>query len=261
MARRGTATSKDRNARGSADPTRARILEAAESLFALRGLHGVAIRDIAREAEVDPALVHYHFGTKNELFSTALLTRAEGFMREREEALRLCIEKADGKPSLEDVIVAYTKPYLVHAQSGDPGWRSWFKLLAHASLSLEWAPDVWRDHFDPFVQKFIDAMKLASPGAPEGHYYWCYHFFSGALVLTFANTGRMDDLSEGDCKSDDLANGYDMLVPFFADAFEAILSGRRLPLMATDPRLQPQPPQPKSSTTKKPGSSKRETSK
>ena len=257
MARKSAVKSRERAARGSADPTRARILEAAERLFALRGLHGVAIRDIAREAEVDPALVHYHFGTKNELFSVALLSRAEGFMLEREAALEACIKQANGKPTLEDVIIAYTKPYLEHAESGEEGWRSWFKLLAHSSLSLEWAPEVWQEHFDPFVQKFIDAMKLAAPGAPEGHYYWCYHFFSGGLIMTFANTGRMDHLSDGDCKSDDLANGYDLLVPFFADAFEAILSGRRGPLPDKIKRAIAKP----SKSASKSRKSKRETSK
>lgn len=252
----GKTAKRGRAVRESADQTRTRILEAAELLFAERGLHGVAVRDVAREAGVDSALVHYHFGSKNELFSTALLSRAEGFMREREAALDVCIEQANGKPTLEDVIIAYTKPYLVHAQSDEPGWRSWFKLLAHSSLSLEWAPEVWQEHFDPFVQKFIGAMKLAAPGAPEGHYYWCYHFFSGGLILTFANTGRMDHLSDGGCKSDDLTSGYDLLVPFFADAFDAILSGRRGPVPDEVKRTIPRPPKP----ARKSRNSKKETS-
>lgn len=246
----GKSPKRTRALRESAEQTRTRILESAEYLFAERGLHGVAVRDVAREAGVDSALVHYHFGSKNDLFSTALLSRAEGFMHEREAALEACIENAKGKPTLEDVIIAYTKPYLEHAESGEPGWRSWFKLLAHSSLSLEWAPEVWQEHFDPFVQKFINAMKLAAPGAPDGHYFWCYHFFSGALVLTFANTGRMDQLSDGDCKSDDLANGYDLLVPFFADAFEAILSGRRGPLPENIKRAIAKPSKPAPSDRK-----------
>ncbi len=219
-----------RAARPSADATRTRILEAAEKLFADRGFHGVTVREIAREADVDPALANYHFGSKEQLFSSALLARAEEFMAEREAALTACIADADGTPTLESVIVAYTHPYLEHAQSGDPGWRSWFKLLAKANTSPEWAPEVFRDRFDPFVRKFIEAMKLAAPGAPDERYYWCYHFFSGALVLTFAETGRMDRLSDGKCRSGDLASGYDLLVPFFAEGFESILSGRRPPL-------------------------------
>ena len=40
---------------------RSHILDHAEALFALHGLHGVTVRDIARSAAVDSALVHYYF--------------------------------------------------------------------------------------------------------------------------------------------------------------------------------------------------------
>lgn len=225
-----SATSGSRALREDADQTRAKISEAAELLFSQRGFHGVSVRDVARACEIDAALVHYHYGTKAELYSAALLSRAEGFMAEREKALEACIRDSNGSPTLEDVIIAYTKPYLVHAASDDKGWRAWFRLLATANVSPEWAPEVWSQHFNPFVQKFIEAMKLAAPGAPEGHYFWCYHFFAGALVATFADTGRMDDLSDGACRSNDLAAGYDLLVPFFAKAFEQILNGAPVPI-------------------------------
>ena len=222
-------TGQARAVREGADQTREKIILSAERLFSFRGFHGVSVRDVARDCEVDAALVHYHFGSKSQLYSTALLSRAEGFMADRELALEICLKAADGKPSIEDVIAAYTKPYLEHAASGDEGWRAWFRLLATANLSPEWAPEVWNQHFNPFVKKFIDTLKLAAPGAPEGHYYWCYHFFAGALVATFADTGRVDALSDGACKSNDLVSGYGLLVPFFAVAFEQILSGQRGP--------------------------------
>lgn len=235
MVKETTKSNRGRRPREVADQTRVKILSSAEKLFAQRGYYGVAVRDVARDANVDSALVHYHFGSKDDLFSAALLSRAEGFMVERRNALAICLKEHGNKPSIESVIIAYTRPYLEHAISGDSGWRAWFRLLATASLSIEWSPSVWNDHFNPFVEEFISALKLASPDAPEGHYYWCYHFFSGALVMTFADTGRMDSLSSGQCKSDDLAAGYDLLVPFFTVAFEEILSGRRGPLLPIDP--------------------------
>ncbi len=235
MVKDATKPSRGRRPREVADMTRASILSSAEQLFSKRGYYGVAVRDVAREAGVDSALVHYHFGSKDDLFSASLLSRAEGFMEERRTALDICLKESNNQPSIEAVIRAYTRPYLEHAATGDPGWRAWFRLLATASLSIDWAPSVWKDHFNPFVKEFIDALKLAAPEAPEGHYYWCYHFFSGALVMTFADTGRMDSLSDGQCKSDDLAAGYDLLVPFFSLAFGEILSGKSGPLLPIDP--------------------------
>src|SRR5690606_9737899 len=52
--------------------TRTAILAAARRAFAEKGFDNATIRGIAREAGVDPALVHHYFGTKAELFATAM---------------------------------------------------------------------------------------------------------------------------------------------------------------------------------------------
>ncbi|GAA4605927.1 TetR family transcriptional regulator [Actinoallomurus liliacearum] len=48
------------------------ILAAARVLFGERGYDKASIRAIAREARVDPALVHHFFGSKEELFAAAM---------------------------------------------------------------------------------------------------------------------------------------------------------------------------------------------
>jgi AcrR family transcriptional regulator len=40
------------------------ILDAAERLFAAHGYDAVSVREITRDAEVNVAAVHYHFGSK-----------------------------------------------------------------------------------------------------------------------------------------------------------------------------------------------------
>ena len=52
----------------AAGDTRESILDAAEDLFSKHGFYGVTIREVAREAGVDTALVHYYFGSKRALF-------------------------------------------------------------------------------------------------------------------------------------------------------------------------------------------------
>jgi AcrR family transcriptional regulator len=56
---------------GNSD-TRALILDAAASAFAELGYHAATIREVARRASVDPALVHHYFGNKEALFTTAM---------------------------------------------------------------------------------------------------------------------------------------------------------------------------------------------
>jgi AcrR family transcriptional regulator len=48
------------------------ILDAARRSFGTAGYGGTTIRGVAREAGVDPALVHHYFGSKADLFAAAL---------------------------------------------------------------------------------------------------------------------------------------------------------------------------------------------
>ncbi|MBC7301587.1 MAG: TetR/AcrR family transcriptional regulator [Nocardia sp.] len=52
--------------------TRTAILDAARIRFADTGFDKTSIRAIAGDAEVDPALVHHYFGTKQQLFAAAV---------------------------------------------------------------------------------------------------------------------------------------------------------------------------------------------
>jgi AcrR family transcriptional regulator len=67
--------------------TRDAILVAARESFTASGYDQASIRDIARRAGVDPALVHHYFGTKQELFTEAvelpvdLVAVVEAFVR------------------------------------------------------------------------------------------------------------------------------------------------------------------------------------
>jgi AcrR family transcriptional regulator len=52
--------------------TRERILTSARELFARNGIHKTSIRAVASAADVDPALVHHYYGTKEQLFAAAV---------------------------------------------------------------------------------------------------------------------------------------------------------------------------------------------
>jgi AcrR family transcriptional regulator len=56
---------------GNAD-TRGEIVEAAKRVFAAKGYDGASLRAVAREAQVDPALVHHYFDGKASLFVAAM---------------------------------------------------------------------------------------------------------------------------------------------------------------------------------------------
>ena len=200
-----------------------RILDAAEMLFAAHGFEAVTMRKIAASADVDVALASYHFGSKRGLFDAVLLRRAEVLNTERLDALAAYQKSASSRgdengPSVEEIIDAYLRPLLVRRTSSveEAGWRHYYALIARINNSPQWGGEVMTRYFDPLAHSFVDALKNALPDTSEADLYWGYHILSGALTLTFAQTGRIDNLSDGLCRSEDMEAAYERMVPFMA---------------------------------------------
>lgn len=206
---------------------RQKILDSAEKLFARRGFHGVSIREITRGAGVDVALAHYHFGPKKDLLAAVLERRAQVLNDERLHMLAEAKHAAAPKSAgAEAVINAFTYPLNNKSARGGPGWKSYFALVAQINNSPEWGGVMMSQYFDHVVQVFIDALRDVYPDCQERELYWAYHFLSGALTLTFAETRRVDNLSGGLCKSTDLDAVHERLVPFCVAGFNALCGSK-----------------------------------
>jgi AcrR family transcriptional regulator len=217
------AVARRKNKKAGARTGKERILDTAERLFARHGFYGVSVRDITQSAGVDVALVNYHFGSKRELFAAVFQRRAEVLNPERlarlEEVRRAALP---GVPSLEDIVNSFTYPLLERSARGGPGWKSYFALVAQVNNSPEWGPVLMTQYFDPLVERLIAALREALPECPLREIYWGYQFLTGALTITFAETGRIDKLSGGLCKSTDLDSVHERLPPYIAAGFRAI---------------------------------------
>ena len=64
---------KPRGRRPGRADTRGTICRAALTLFSTIGYDKVSLRAIAREADVDPALIHHYFSSKSDLFAQTVL--------------------------------------------------------------------------------------------------------------------------------------------------------------------------------------------
>jgi AcrR family transcriptional regulator len=63
---------KPRGARAGRPDTKGAILDAARARFRTHGYEGTSMRAVAGDADVDVALVSYHFGSKQGLFAAAM---------------------------------------------------------------------------------------------------------------------------------------------------------------------------------------------
>ncbi len=214
---------KTRARNPAAGPAKLRILDAAEERFARNGFHGVSVRDITDAAGVDVALVSYHFGGKRELFAAVFQRRAQTLNAERLALLEQVRRQAlPGTPAIEEIVNAFTFPLLERSARGGPGWKSYFALIAQVNNSPEWGPVLMTEHFDPLVERFIAVLREALPDCDPREIYWGYQFLTGALTLTFAETGRIDKLSGGLCRSSDLDSVHARLARYVAAGFRAL---------------------------------------
>ncbi|RZJ19693.1 MAG: TetR/AcrR family transcriptional regulator [Brevundimonas sp.] len=204
------------------EETTARILDVAEGLFARHGLHGVTLKAVAKEAGVDTALLHYYFDDKNRLFSTVFGRRAEVVNRLRLDSLDRYERERGDAMTVGGAIDAFLRPLFVLFEGGDRSWLNYAALVAQVNNTPVWGGDTMHQHFDPVIHRFIAVLKRISPETPDRQLYWFYHLLSGSLTLSLAQTGRIDVLSGGLCKSSEMAAICDAMEAVFAGGFEAI---------------------------------------
>ena len=212
--------------------TRDRILDAAEILFAQKGFEGVSVRRIMSAAEADVSLAYYHFKSKRDLFDQVMLRRVEYLNEIRLQALTEVEERhGDDAPTVEEIIGAFTQPLMRLLADDHDKWSHYYQLIAQVNNSPDQGGVLMSRYFDPLVSRFIEALRKALPNCDDEDLYWSYHFLSGALTLTFAETGRIDNLSDGVCRSTDIAAINERMHAFLAAGFERLCgTSRRLPL-------------------------------
>ncbi|MGO9683249.1 MAG: TetR/AcrR family transcriptional regulator [Beijerinckiaceae bacterium] len=211
----------DRSVARRGDTTRLSILNAAERCFGENGFDGVSLRTITEVAGVDLALVNYHFGSKDNLLHEVIARRARIVHEERVRALELARHEAGARsPSVEAIVTAFLEPLLRRLVDGDAGWRHYCNLASQLDVLPKFIA-LTSDVLDPTALHFINALRLTLPKATPQSIYWGYMFLIGSMVQVMSATGRIERLSRGLCRSDDIEGALRELVPFVSAGLRA----------------------------------------
>lgn len=208
--------------RKSGDATRERMLDAAEALFAKHGYHGTSMRDVAEATESRIALVTYHFGTKDVLFNKVVERRASFMAHQRILALDAARARSAESPlALRDLVSGYVGPFVERSSNGGQGWKNYALLVARLANSPDWAK-VISDHYDAVARQYIAEFKRALPGVTDEDVYHAFSFMVGSMLALVAEPRRVENLSLGRHKSDNLERVFDTMLPFLVGGFEAL---------------------------------------
>jgi AcrR family transcriptional regulator len=184
--------------------TRERILDAAERLFAAHGFAGTSLRAVTREAEVNLAAVHYHFGTKEDLLRAVLDRVVVPVNRERLERLgQLEAGSGDEPLSVEGILDAFLAPTLRSIRDlGERGVIITRFLGRSYTEPSELVQALAREQYGEVGQRFTEALGRALPHLPEAELHRRFKLVVGVLTYILADAGRTgeyaDDLSDVD---------------------------------------------------------------
>jgi len=205
--------------------TSERILDAAEELFARHGIHGVTMREIADRADVDTALLHYYFDSKQGVFNAVFDRRADVLNALRMEEMDRYEAECSGHYELEGLFAAYLRPTFRMNRLEDQGWRNFCAFIANLMSTSEFA-EMFAAKFDPPVSRFVQLLRKAMPEAQEADLYWAYHMFSGSIMAVSLANGMIEHLSDGQCHAEDFDAIEPRLARYSAEGFRAVCLSR-----------------------------------
>lgn len=210
------------NTRRDGEGTRERILDAAEELFAAHGFHGTSMRDVAEAIGSGIALVTYHFGTKDVLFSMVIKRRAAYMAHARIQALDAARAHVKGRPlPVEDLVSGYVWPFVERSVAGGKGWKNYSLFVARHANSPEFSK-VLSEHYDPVARQYLNEFERTFPDMPQRDLYYGFSFMVGTMVATVAEPGRVEHLSFGQIKASDVEEVFKRMLPFLSAGFRSL---------------------------------------
>lgn len=193
--------------------TKLRILEAAEQLFSVAGFAATSVREIATRAEANLAAVNYHFGSKDELVREVFVRRFGPLNEARVEMLTAAEQLAQGRPVALDAIVrAMVSPAL--RLGADQGNACMTLMGRLHSEPPSFVAELFRDLFRDVRERFVHALTRSAPHLAPGETFLRMYFVVGAMAHTMVASHKLEVMSMGLCRGDDVDWIEDQLVAF-----------------------------------------------
>lgn len=197
--------------------TKRKILDAAESLFAVKGFTGTSLREITGLAEVNLAAVNYHFGSKKELIKAVMSRYFDVLTPLLDKQLTELIE-SDERLSLNQVFLAFVDPLLSLSSIHVKGTSNFLQLLGRGYTDsqgfLRW---FITSRYPSVIENFVSAVHKAYPELSKEDMFWRLHFTMGTIVFTMSSSDALIDIAKSDFSNDvDIEGVIRQVIPYVA---------------------------------------------
>lgn len=204
------------------NPTKERILSAAELLFAETGIATTSLRRITARARVNLAAVNYHFGSKDGLID-AVYERRLGPVTEEWLANITALEEAYGEDAapVEKIVEAFVLPVARLASDEVRGGRIFMRLLAQGySEARQYFEKLFSSQYQHVLDRYRQALRRDLPDVPGDTLCWRLQFLLGALTQGLSG-GELLRLIEGQADPEDTERAVRELIPFLVAGLRA----------------------------------------
>ncbi|MGD1909470.1 MAG: TetR/AcrR family transcriptional regulator [Rivularia sp. (in: cyanobacteria)] len=198
--------------------TKEQILNVAERQFGEKGFAGTTLRGVIKEAGVNIAAVHYHFGSKEELFVAVVRRVAQQMVPAQLKELGKYTNQ-DKTPSVENIMEAFFAPPLrMISQMGEAGViRSQFIGRCRAEpLPIQRLGD---REFNESQQCFLDILQRAFPNQTRSELEWKLDLVIAILIRTLNQVGQSGKVMTGN-SSEEVEIAISRLVKFVSEGMK-----------------------------------------
>ncbi len=167
------------------------IFEAALRHFAEKGFDGASLRNIMRDAGVNPAAIHYHFGSKQALYMEILAA----YLKPLGEQRRLALETALSAPpgSQRDRVMRLVRGYIgPHLKlSGDAVGKSYIRIVSRFGTERsDVIKSVYLQYILPMRNGYLRALAAACPHISPQDIARIFSFMVAVMVTVPIDSGN-----------------------------------------------------------------------
>ncbi len=199
--------------------TKEQILNVAEQLFAENGFAGTSLRSVIRKADVNLSAVHYHFGSKEELFHAVVARIAQPLVKEQLKRLAKC-EAQNDPLRVEAILETFLTPALeVILDSGDRSLNC-ARFMGRCRLEPDSIREVADREFRGSQEAYLDALGRSLPNLSRQELTWKLDLIIAVLLRVLTEAKKPHALIQDDSPKT-IKTTVSKLVAFLAPALRS----------------------------------------
>ncbi|MEO1622416.1 MAG: TetR/AcrR family transcriptional regulator [Cyanobacteria bacterium J06632_3] len=207
-------------AHASSLETKEQILDVAESEIAQHGYAGTTLRNVVSQAGVNLAAVHYHFGSKEDLFRAVIGRISQPIVSTQLNDLDALLSRPDATPSVQEILWAYLRSSFEVVLKDSQAHPMRGQFVRRCRTEPEPVQSIASAQFAPSTEKFLDALQRALPNQTRSQLTWKLDLVITSLIYTLAQAGKPNALLMGD-SPEEIETAVSKLIAFVLPGMES----------------------------------------